>query len=47
MLWIFVAVFVVSTSLNTCAEDLTAIKWEIDVQTLDKLATAFNDSEFN
>lgn len=46
MLWIFVAVFVVSTGLNTCAENLTAIVWQSDVNTLGLLSKAFEDSEF-
>lgn len=48
MLWIFVAVFVISTSINTCgAENLTAIVWEEhNVDSLEKLKTAFGSSEF-
>jgi len=47
MLWIFVAVFVISTSINSCvsAENLTAVVWGSDVVSLDDLQKAFESSE--
>lgn len=47
MLWIFVVAFLVSTSINSCesAQNLTAIKWESNVNTAEKLKAAFESSK--
>lgn len=45
MLWIFVAVFVLGTSLNTSAENLAAGVWHSQVNDLQKLQDAYKNGK--